>query len=360
MKSGDTTSSTPSAASEAGPLPAFTVDFGPPTESGLGVVPASPTPSPENKKATPIPETSGPHSSGSSASAALSELLASRCRTLLGTAGSMEYRQTWKKKATPSGRSYWAHTASEHRTSGKDCSGWPTPNTPSGGRSMSPEKMDATGRTLDGKKHTASLEHAVKFVSGWTTPTAHDSTARSSTQKELHGTKHGCACLALDAAKAGWPTPMAGTPAQNGYNEAGNTDSSRKTVALVSGWATPTSRDHKDSSSVGTAPINGLLGWQAWTTGPAPSGTPAPTESSGASQPTKKASLNPHFSLWLQGYPVEWGYSGVRAMLSCQKSRRSSSRPAVMDVDFGPPLPAPTAAFDVDFSDPILDKSPTP
>jgi hypothetical protein len=31
---------------------------------------------------------------------------------------------------------------------------------------------------------------------------------------------------------AGWPTPMAGTPAQKGYNEAGNTDSSRRTVAL--------------------------------------------------------------------------------------------------------------------------------
>ena len=34
---------------------------------------------------------------------------------------------------------------------------------------------------------------------------------------------------------AAWPTPMAGTPAQKGYNEAGNNDSSRKTVALVTG-----------------------------------------------------------------------------------------------------------------------------
>jgi hypothetical protein len=44
--------------------------------------------------------------------------------------------------------------------------GWPTPNTPSGGRSMSIEKMDPTGRTEDGRKHTASLEHAVKFATG--------------------------------------------------------------------------------------------------------------------------------------------------------------------------------------------------
>jgi len=41
----------------------------------------------------------------------------------------------------------------------------------------------------------------------------------------------------------GWPTPMAGTPAQKGYNAAGNTDSSRKTVELVAGWPTPGAKD---------------------------------------------------------------------------------------------------------------------
>jgi hypothetical protein len=45
-----------------------------------------------------------------------------------------------------------------------ELAGWPTPNTPSGGRSVSIEKMDITGRTADGRKHTASLEHAVKFT----------------------------------------------------------------------------------------------------------------------------------------------------------------------------------------------------
>ena len=42
-----------------------------------------------------------------------------------------------------------------------------------------------------------------------------------------------------------WPTPMAGTPPQKGYNAAGNTDSSRKTVwlargASTSGWSAET------------------------------------------------------------------------------------------------------------------------
>ena len=37
---------------------------------------------------------------------------------------------------------------------------------------------------------------------------------------------------------SGWPTPMAGAPGTDTYNPAGNTDSSRKTVALA-GWPTP-------------------------------------------------------------------------------------------------------------------------
>ena len=41
-----------------------------------------------------------------------------------------------------------------------------------------------------------------------------------------------------DNAFGSWPSPMAGTPAQKGYNEAGNTDSGRKTVDLCH-WPTP-------------------------------------------------------------------------------------------------------------------------
>jgi DNA (cytosine-5)-methyltransferase 1 len=55
--------------------------------------------------------------------------------------------------------------------------------------------------------------------------------------------------LAAVAFLTGWPTPMAGTPAQNGNNAAGNNDSSRKTVDVVAwhltGWASPTTGDSK-------------------------------------------------------------------------------------------------------------------
>ena len=69
---------------------------------------------------------SGPPYSGSSASAALSAALGSRLRELLASTGSMEFRQTWKVKATPSGRLFWAHTASGLPTAVREFTGWPT------------------------------------------------------------------------------------------------------------------------------------------------------------------------------------------------------------------------------------------
>lgn len=167
----------------------------------------------------------------------------------------------------------------------------------------------------------------------------------------------------------GWPTPQAGTPAQKGYNEAGNTDFSRKATEIVAGWATPnttdstgadtqgrqggmnlqtaavmgwstptaedgrrgnkpprpqdkghplsqqavmagyptpTSKDHKDGEYCEKVPINALLGRQAWTIG------------SGA-QMKKRGALNPALSRWLMGYPVAWDSCGATAMQSYRK-----------------------------------------
>jgi len=179
--------------------------------------------------------TSGPHSSISSASAALSASLASKLKARLEKVGSMEYRQIWKEKATPLGVSYWAHTASGHRTSAKDCSGWPTP-------------QEDNANNAYGHKGTSYSD------------------------------------LPTTAQMAGWPSPMAGTPSQNGYNAAGSTDYERKMDVLmgkrekvnekvngkVSEWATPRAEDGESAGmrhSRGVADTltaqagQGLTGW---------------------------------------------------------------------------------------------------
>jgi hypothetical protein len=90
--------------------------------------------------------------------------------------------------------------------------GWATPNTPSGGRSISVEKMDATGRTADGRKHTASLEHQVKFaaLAGWATPNT-PSGGPNTKRTETHAGGMDLDGQALLAASG--PTPSGSTAA---------------------------------------------------------------------------------------------------------------------------------------------------
>jgi hypothetical protein len=304
-------------------------------------------------------DTSGPLFTNSSPSADLQRSLENRLRANLEGSGSPEYALTWKMHDMPSGPPICALRASGRRTSGKDFSGWPSPQT---------RDHHAQGANHNPKAHSSSLATVVEkkappvgwptpnvaddnnsrakdpqaysqkrirggysnlattaqaLVTGWPTPTKGNADGSqmakdaSTTGKRPDGSK---ATVSLNqvAQTAGWPTPMAGTPAQNGNNAAGNNDSSRKTVELVSGWATPTTRDHKDgASTLDNTPINSLLGRQATL-------SPAPTESGDESPPTKRASLNPAFSLWLMGYPTEWAHCAARVTRSSRKSRQSS------------------------------------
>jgi len=108
----DSSNAISSPASAAGVTPSDSQD-GPMTDpSGPAPVPASPSPRRGSRQARQAPVISGPHGSGSSASAALQLSLVNRLRQRLDTAGSTLFVLTWKQKTTPSGRLYCQLVAS--------------------------------------------------------------------------------------------------------------------------------------------------------------------------------------------------------------------------------------------------------
>jgi len=69
---------------------------------------------------------------------------------------------------------------------------------------------------------------------------------------------HRTAVTSLQVLAQSWPTPMAGTPAQNGNSAAGNSDFSRKAEALAAGlWTTPQAHDVRMRGSGQTSGATG-------------------------------------------------------------------------------------------------------
>jgi hypothetical protein len=166
-------------------------------------------------------------------------------------------------------------------TSASRLATWPTPNTPSGGRSVDPSTMSATGVTLDGRKHTVSLEHVVRFAklpqrvagplaSSWQTPMAGTNRksaramSREGNSRDGGGQRSGPG-LEQQAELATWPTPMAGTPSTATYNEAGSTDYERKVDVLLgtretingpkASWRSPAAQNADRGAQDGTERI---------------------------------------------------------------------------------------------------------
>jgi len=237
--SGGSPSATSSQGLASGPMPCDSPGGLMNARFGQDRVPASRLASLAIVGELPTSDTSGRTGSDSSASVDLQWLLASRLRGRLPLSGLTLYQLTWKERVTPSGRQICALRASALRTSDSDCTGWPTCCRRDADRGGSPRARRKSGTG-------ASLLNVVKLV--------------------------------------GWPTPMAGSPATENYNEAGDSCNSRKTRLLVSG---------ED-----------------------PTGSNAQTE--------KRGQLNPAHSRWLMGLPPEWDVCAPTVTPSARRKRPRS------------------------------------
>jgi hypothetical protein len=235
-------------------------------------------------------DTYGLSSPGSSASASLQQSLASKLQARLDVNGSMEYRLTWKTWVTPQQRQICALRASTPRISAKDYFGWPTPN-------AGPQN------DMDTKWQQRRVDC-----------------------QQRHGNNGFGLTLGMASTTiAGWPTPDANCK-RNATSNAKREGKFEARVAFADaagcavGWATPTTRDHKDTGDLSKSmvrkdgkPRTDVLGRQ--THGVTSISSDALSQLKNPDGTWRKGvGLNPALSRWLMGYPVQWSCCGIKAM----------------------------------------------
>ena len=284
---------------------------------------------------TPTNGISGQKCSVSSRSANLQRSLESRLQVQMAGYGSLEYELRWKQWDMPLGEPICAQRASARRTSASDCSGWPTPNTSERGPESKASKAKRGAEGID-------LQTAARTASGWATPTAAwfgcvnvDRMLERKAKiirKGINGNGFGMT-LNQQVMLCGWSTPTSTDAERRGAVafRPGYGNLNEQVGTMVSPWATPSSRDWKDTPNMAATGINpngttrvrlDQLPRQAGTTSTLCAALSQLKNPDGSWK--SGVGLNPEHSRWLMGYPAEWGCCGVTAMQSSPKSRRHS------------------------------------
>ena len=89
-----------------------------------------------------------------------------------------------------------------------------------------------------------------------------------------------------------------------------------------SAWPTPSTRDHKGGYKGGRI-RNGKISTDTLDVAAQLCGQTQPS-STAETESTVPSQLNPRFSLWLMGYPIEWAYSGERVTPLSRKRQQKS------------------------------------
>lgn len=266
--------------------------------------------------------------------------------------------------------------ASGRRTSGKGCSGWQSPKTGDAHATLHhPERRDGgqpnlgweaqmvsgwpspmagtpATETYNEAGNNDSSRKTVALVSGWVSPRANSFKTRPN--------KLGGITPEEQAQFAGWPTPTGEDVKQDGPKVMNRiatdgmktTDQRLRNFVQMAGWASPMESDYKnktfDDRTKNLSNDVLMAGWasptardfrseeatdeynrERWghprgkplsaeTSGLIPAGSGAATGSGGGFR------LNPKFSLYLMGFPIEWARCAERVTRSARRLRRSS------------------------------------
>ena len=259
--------------------------------------------------------TYGPPGSISSSSARLNKFLVSRLQARLDSNGSTLFALTWKVRRTPSLAPICALRASARRISDSDFGSWGTPKVASGDY-----QYDRSGAKI------LNLQGQAKLAA-WPTPCAVEPEThpdkvweRKQRLTKKTGVYRGNDCgLGSKVQLCSWPSPKSSNSTGAGTRRLGG-----ENLPTIASWATPAARDYRSENA--TDEFNEkrwnhsrgkpLSAEATLALGPTLIGSPAQTE--------KPGQLNPAFSRWLMGYPVEWDDCAPTATRSSRKLQRSS------------------------------------